>query len=145
MADPKRTNYVPEHITITMEDFLILYVNLHAAKDTAGIGVANSEKTFRYTWNLLRTKPITLPTGELEALFWACVHLEELPHGSRFYHPYKLTVNQFIQKAVHHKTYRFYFDKIYNFFRSRKPKQGTPEDMIVEIRDRRITEEDEDV
>ena len=135
-AGPKRRTteqYIPEVLNIKLQDLLVLYVNLLRAKGHQQIGYQDYEQTFQHTWALLREREIALKHTELEALLWCCIHLEELETGSEFWHPNNKSVDNFIQGALHHKKVRFYFDKIYNFFRVRKPKQGPPKEAIVTI------------
>jgi hypothetical protein len=128
-------NYVPEVLNIKLQDLLVLYVNLCKASSNPAIGYQDNEKTFQETWALLRNREIALKQQELEALLWCCIHLDELPEGSQFWHPNEKSVSSFIQGMLHHKKLKFYFDKVYNFFRTRKPKQGVAPENIVKIGD----------
>lgn len=125
--------YISDALTIKLQDLLILYFNLHKASTHPGIGFQDSEVTFQATWELLRKHEVSLKKSELEALLWCCIHLDELPEGSQFWHPTGRPVNAFIHKMIPYDRVRVYFDKIYSFFRARKPKQGVPKDQVVTI------------
>jgi hypothetical protein len=130
-------NAVPENLQIKIQDLMVLYVNLYLAKDEPTIGFQDCDNQFKYILKTISERTVTVRHTELESLLWACVNLEEMEvegklHG-KFWHPHKSGVNQFIQRMIHQNTYKFHFDKIYCFFRTKKPDQGTPPDQIVSI------------
>ena len=130
-----KQNEVPAQFTIKFKDVLILYYNLYRAKELPELGFQDADNQFRYTLNMLERHSLVISHKELEGLLWACVQLDELAAdyevGEGFWHPEKSNVNTFIQRMLHHKQFRFYFDKIYNFFRAKKPKQGVPPEAII--------------
>jgi hypothetical protein len=125
------SNEIPEYILLKMSDLLVLYHNLYKAAEHPKIGYVDADRHFSYLLKQAFEKEVPVKTEVAESLLWACIQLEELEEGSEFWHPNGLGVNTFIARLMHHKKFRFYFDKIYNFFRSKKPRVRIPEEAII--------------
>jgi hypothetical protein len=124
-----RSNDIPSKFDIKLRDVLVLYYNLYKARAHPSLGFQDAEETFSTVLSVLDEQVVQITHRELEGLLWASTQLEEV--GAGFWHPHGLTVNVFITRMIHHKKFKFYFDKIYNFFRARKPKQGIPPSMLL--------------
>src|SRR6187551_71202 len=121
MGIPKK-NEIPSSFDIKLRDVLILYYNLYQAKNHPDLGFQDSDNQFSTVLSVLDKQEVMISHKELEGLLWASIQLEEV--GSAFWHPAGVSANVFITRMIHHKKVKFYFDKIYSFFRARKPKQG---------------------
>ena len=132
MGIPK-INEIPSCFNIKLRDVLILYYNLYQAKNHPELGYQDADNQFTKVLRVLDLQEVQISHKELEGLLWASVQLDEV--GGNFWHPAGVAPNVFITRMIHHKKFKFYFDKIYSFFRARKPKQGTPLELIVSSED----------
>ena len=112
-------NKVPDTLTISLRDLVILYSNLYLAKKR-GIGYLDADRSeFALNSRLSSIKHV-IPTHELEGLLWAVVMLDESETGE-YFHPDSVPLNTFIYKVITNTQFRFYFDKVYNYFTSKRP------------------------
>lgn len=127
-AGPTKDNYIPEILDVKLRDLLVLFVNLHRAKANPELGYQDADNQFGFTLRILSDEQIRLPRAQLEGLLWACVHLDE---RGEFYHPDNVKLDTFIARLMHHKKFKFYFDKIYSFFRETRPRTGVPPEAVI--------------
>lgn len=120
---------IPEKLNVSLETLFILWANFYKASAASGIGFLDCEESIKEFMLTIRNKKIEVPTKDVERLLWACVQLDE---QGEFYHYNKtLSLEAFIRRGFVWNHYKFYFDKVYNFFRTRKPKQGVPAEAII--------------
>lgn len=127
----EKTNYIPKNIPVKLRDVLVLYYNLYQAKKLPDIGVQDADNRFVFLLSTLNNREVSIDVEELEGLLWACVQMSERDRDPKFWHPDSLTVDTFIQRMMHHKQFKFYFDKIYSFFRSKKTRMKRIDGSLV--------------
>jgi hypothetical protein len=131
-------SYAPSDSTIhiSLKEALILYTNFFKAIESADIGYLDADNKVSHFNDCLTRWRLPIERKELESLLWASIMLEEeAKSGSRravgFWHPDGQKLNTFISKLLHYETLHKYFDKVYCFMRAKRPRKGTPRNMLV--------------